>query len=142
MKHYILILTMLVTGINLSSQINIDPGSPKVGEETTISFGDISVYPDILYITYRPNSQVEIKDSIFVNGNNVPWIPENAGVVNLTAGNFSKNVSVRFTKLSWSGITVMLLAFLILFGGASFAFYVLFSTDNDDNLDPTIMADT
>jgi hypothetical protein len=133
---------MLMMGINLSSQIMINPEVPKVGQETTVTFENRDDKSDILYITYRPNSQVEIKDSILINGNSIQWIPENAGVVNLTAGNSSKNVSVRFTKLSWSGIAVMLLAFFMLFGGAAFAFIILFKTDNEDNLDPTLMTDT
>lgn len=123
------------------AQIEISPKSPSVGEEVTITLSEMS---DKIMIIYRPNSQVQIFDSIETgNSSKVSWTPKNPGVVSIKSNAHSVNVSVKYASISWSGLVVMVLAFLILFGGVAYSFAVLFrKEENMDDLDSTLLTDT
>jgi hypothetical protein len=85
---------------------------------------------DTLIVTYRPNSSIPIEDRIPTNAAGAAaWTPRYSGVVALaTPGGPTQNVSVRFLTTPWSGVVVLTLAGLILFGGIIFSFRKLFST--------------
>jgi hypothetical protein len=74
------------------------------------------------------------------------WTPDRAGIVALNVPEQgSRNVSVRFQGVSTSGIVVMLVAGGLLFGGAAFAFRLLFKDEEEDgtmDIDLDHMPDT
>jgi len=73
------------------------------------------------------------------------WTPKKAGVYQLLAGSQSRNVSVRFSGMSWSGIGLMALAAALLFGGAGWAFRTLFRDGEEEqtiDYDPIHHPDT
>jgi hypothetical protein len=45
------------------------------------------------------------------------WQPARAGVVQLSSGGLTQNLSVRYAEFPLGGLIVMVLAALILFGG-------------------------
>jgi len=110
----------------LFAQINFSTEKPVQGEEITITLDEPTAQ---VVITYRPNSQVVTRDTIIAEtpSNAFLWTPEKAGVVTVQAAGASRNVSVRFAGVSWSGIFTMVIAGTLLFGGATFAFRTLFS---------------
>lgn len=118
----------LVAAAPVSAQsITVFPEPVTVGDRTTLTFG---VPVDTLVVTYRPNSAIPIVDTIRVGGfDTVRWSPERAGVVRLSvpSGGASQNVSVRFDEPPIAGIIVLILAALILFGGAAWAMVKLLS---------------
>ena len=87
---------------------------------------------DTLTVTYRPNSSIDAVEHVApaAGSASLTWTPREAGVVQLTSsGGPAQNVSVRFSTPPISGILVLTLAGLILFGGAVFAFRKLFAPD-------------
>ena len=87
---------------------------------------------DTLTVTYRPNSSIDVVEHVApaAGSTTLTWTPQRAGVVQLaTSDGASQDVSVRFSTPPISGILVLTLAGLILFGGAVFAFRKLFAPD-------------
>lgn len=103
-----------------AQSISVTPEKPIAGQEATIRF-DAPV--DTLVITFRPNSAIATADVVPIGGRDeVRWTFAQAGVVRLAVpGGPSQNVSVRFSQPPASGLFVLALAGLILFGGAAFA---------------------
>ena len=63
-----------------------------------------------------------------VSGTVATWTPSRAGVVALaTADGASRNVSVRFDETPISGLLILIVAGLVLFGGAALAMRALLS---------------
>jgi hypothetical protein len=117
------------------AQVTFSPEQPQVGEEVQLGFETPQSY---LKITYRPNSSIVETDSIPLDmAASFTWTPDKAGVYNFSSDSFSTNVSVRFQGVSWTGIVTMVLAGLILFGGAAFAFRNLFkkSAETKEEID-------
>lgn len=85
---------------------------------------------DSLIVTYRPNSSIPIEDRLLTNEQgSAAWTPRYPGVVALaTPDGPTQNVSVRFLTTPWSGVVVLTLAGVILFGGIVVSFRKLFST--------------
>jgi hypothetical protein len=82
---------------------------------------------DTLLATYRPSTSIAHVDTLV---GAQQWTPTEAGVVALsTPGGDTQNVSVRFARTPLAGLAVLLVAGLILFGGAGFAFRKLFEDD-------------
>lgn len=110
-----------------AAQFTLSPETPVVGEPLTVTLPEAA---DALTVTYRPNSTIPHAEVIPTNGRTtVSWTPTNAGVVALSVGTASMNTSVRYQSAPLSGIFVLLAAGLILFGGAIFAFRLLFQDD-------------
>jgi hypothetical protein len=85
---------------------------------------------------YRPNSETAHSASLGRTGadGRVDWTPDDAGVVLLEAGpedaaTATTRVSVRFGSFPPLGLLVMVVAALLLFGGAALGFYWLMSGD-------------
>lgn len=111
-----------------AAQFTLSPETPVIGETVTITLPEAA---DVLTVTYRPNSSVPRIEEIATNGlTTVSWTPTNAGVVALAAGSASMNTSVRYQSAPMGGIFVLIVAGLILFGGAIFAFRLLFQDDD------------
>jgi hypothetical protein len=96
---------------------------PVVGKATSVTTGPEA---DSIELLYSPSSEVEARQSVPIRKLTPPeadkpyhtaWIPERAGVVALTAGGTTVNVSVAFDGIPIGGIAIMLIAGLILFGG-------------------------
>lgn len=93
----------------------------------------------VVEVVYRPNSQTSHTDLLPPTGadGTVVWTPTDAGIVALTAHQGSADgpvlaslhVAVRYGGFPASGIAVMSVAGLILFGGAAYGFAKLLGPD-------------
>ncbi|MEL6616473.1 MAG: hypothetical protein AAFQ43_12095 [Bacteroidota bacterium] len=102
-----------------SAQITASTDAPVVGQPLTLTFGEPA---DTLTVTYRPGSVASTDDVIVLGGvTSTEWTPEAAGVVQVAVGEASQSLSVRYENAPASGLLVMVLAGLVLFGGAAFA---------------------
>ncbi|MBC6996832.1 hypothetical protein QWY85_04015 [Neolewinella lacunae] len=129
-------LTILLGAPGLAANISLADPSPVAGQPVRVTF---SVPVDTLLVTYRPNSALVRTETVVLPAPSTfaEWTPSSAGLAQLAyldrTGEIplkvSHNVSVRFDGLSGSGLAVMILAGLILFGGAGFAFKTLFRED-------------
>ena len=107
------------------AQIELSNDKPAVDEIITVTLAEPATE---LMVTYRPNSGVVAKIPITLAeaSTTFTWTPDRAGIATLSAGSASKNVSIRFSSFPFLGLLIMLGAAGILFGGALFAFRVLF----------------
>ncbi len=134
-------LALLVLAVPVAAQpITLTPEIPVVGQEMTLQF---QAPVDTVFVTYRPNSAVARRDTIRVGeAQSMRWTPKRAGVVRIgLPDGTTQNVSVRFTETPLAGVFVLLIAGLILFGGASWAMMKLFS-DGATTFDPEDLPDT
>lgn len=141
-KKVFYIIACMISSCLLSAQISLSEEILVKGTPVKIMLKNPV---DTVIVNYRPNSQVT--KTIYLigkKGTTFDWIPESAGVVALQAGDQSTTVSVRFPGASKSGIAIMLLAAVILFGGATFAFRLLMHGKPVESieLDPEHMPDT
>jgi len=141
-RVFILMLFFSLISVT-GSAINVSPDILFKDQKATINLSEAS---DTVTITYRPNSQVErvIQLTSPTAVKSFEWLPENAGVVAINTPAESTTVSVRFSGVSGSGIFIMLLAGLLLFGGATYAFRLLMYGKPVEaiDIDPTKRADT
>lgn len=123
-----------------ATRIDVFPEKLVVGDKSSLSF-DAPV--QTVVVTYRPNSAIPLVDTVHVGGfESIRWTPERAGVVRVAVpGGPSRNLSVRFAALPVAGIVVLILAGLILFGGAAWAMYKLLS-DGMPHTIPEVRPDT
>ena len=124
------LVAVMVFTVEAQAQIELSIAEPIVGQEVTITLAEPA---DALTVTYRPNSGV-VKEVTLKAGSPskaFAWTPDRPGIVKLSAGSASKNLSVRFGGFPWSGLLIMLFAAGILFGGAGFAFRILFGSGKE-----------
>lgn len=97
---------------------------PVAGKATSIATPPEA---DTIAVTYSPSSEVVATETLEVKKLTPPqpgkpyltvWVPQRAGVVELTAGGEKTRVSIRFDGVPTSGVAIMIVAALILFGGA------------------------
>lgn len=145
-KVYILIPVLWLVFVEAGrTQIQLSTEKPTEGEPITIT---LEKPAEMLVVTYRPNSAVTHRDTFRIAPATriFEWTPDRAGIVALTVPDQgSKNISVRFQGLSISGIAVMIIAGALLFGGAAFAFRLLFKDEEEDgtlDMDLDRMPDT
>lgn len=107
-------------GVATVVRVTGDDGAPRPGVEVVAR--------------YRPNSQTTSREVVGTTGGDgeVSWTPADAGVVSLEArppGSEEvvarRDVSVRFGGFPASGLLIMSLAALLLFGGAITGFSLL-----------------
>lgn len=88
-----------------------------------------------IVVQYRPNTELCISDTLRADSATTTfvWHPARAGVTQLSVVDSvsgktlaSCSVSVQFNGLSIAGLTVMIIAGLILFGGVGLSFALLF----------------
>lgn len=105
--------------------LEVVPAYPRVGEPATVTLKGAEGSNVRLQVTYRPGSQTEVTEQLgaFKTGT-ARWMPGSPGVTRLTAlvaGQkkplASVTVSTRFPSAPLAGITVMVVAALVLFGG-------------------------
>ncbi len=121
----LLLLLALGLAASASAQITTSPDVLVRGEPVTVTFAEPT---DSLLVTYRPNSGIAYEEVVPASGSTATWTPTRAGVVALaTPAGASQNVSVRFDETPLSGILILTLAGVVLFGGAAFAMRALLS---------------
>lgn len=120
------------------AQIEVDPAAPVRGQAVTLTFAEPA---DTLLVTYRPGAATASTDTLLLGGvTTAEWTPRRAGVVQLAAGEATATESVRFVQTPLAGVSVMVLAGLILFGGAAFSLKALLADGH--RIDPTDRIDT
>jgi hypothetical protein len=104
--------------------IQVSPEQSVAGVPALISFDRPA---QRVVITYRPNSAIPQTDTLDARGSPFTTVTfRQAGVVRVAIpGGPSTNVSVRFDRTPVGGVVVLVLAGLILFGGAGFAMAML-----------------
>ncbi|MDX1667741.1 MAG: hypothetical protein R3350_10940 [Saprospiraceae bacterium] len=143
-RIWIYAIVLLFPAHLATGQIALSDEDPVAGEEVYLELPK----PDSqVVLVYRPNSSLASTDTLVADSLRVrfAWRPTEAGVYTIRAGGQSRNVSVRFSGLSTSGILVMLIAGGILFGGVIFAFRILFRKEEKGGkieLDPSHQPDT
>ena len=120
--------------------LSITPEQPRKGEPVTVTF---SAPADSVVVIYRPGA-VTAHTETFAPGSAVfEFVPERAGVVSVAApGGAAQSLSVRFRGAPLSGVVVMVLAGLILFGGAALALRALLADGHRIEVDPALRPDT
>ncbi|MCA8972879.1 MAG: hypothetical protein KDC95_24050 [Planctomycetes bacterium] len=103
---------------------------PVVGTEVRVSLegaGDASS----LVVLYRPNSKTSVEQSVAISDGRATWIPTSPGLASLDLLDHDKTslakrtVSIRFAETSYVGLAVMILAAVLLFGGAAISIRAL-----------------
>jgi hypothetical protein len=132
MTHAALLMAILLAlgaparagGLQLSLPVEF----PVVGEEQAVRLsGDRPAGPVRLKVVYRPNSATEHESIVgeFGSDGSLRWRPDAPGITQLIAEDAEgkklceKRVATCFASTPVSGIVVMILAGILLFGGAA-----------------------
>ena len=133
---------LLATGPALGQRITVDEEFPTRGETVTVTVLGADETPLAnreVVVTYRPNSETLSTETLKPTNasGQTPWTPKDAGIVTLAAGDeASHNVAVRFGSFPGSGLLIMILAGLLLFGGAGWGFAMLLRPDQQPAHEP------
>ena len=126
------LLLALALAAGADAQITTSPDVIVRGQPVAVTFAQPT---DSLLVTYRPNSGIAFEEVVPASGATATWTPSRAGVVALaTPGGASQNVSVRFDRTPLSGLIILILAGIVLFGGAAYAMRALLSEDASPDL--------
>ena len=132
MMRLLPLAALLLAGLSASAQITPSTDAPVVGRPMMLTF-DAPV--DTLKVTYRPNSVAAFTDEIVLGGaTETEFTPAHPGIIQVAAGDEKKSLSVRFVSPPISGILVMLLAGIVLFGGAALSMRMLLGSADPDDL--------
>ena len=105
--------------------ISFSPEPVVRGQAVTVRFAEPA---DTVRFTYRPNSDLASTEAVAIGGaTEVQWTPREAGLVAVSTPAATRSVGVRFTRLPVLGLTVLILAGLVLFGGATLSLRALLS---------------
>ena len=137
MKALILSFALLLCLCPLTAQIQLSEPMPIKGQAVDITLPQPA---QRLLIRYRPNSSLSTMDTLYSETptDHFQWKARQAGIATLFTEDedgqtlHSRNVSVRFKGTSPGGIVVMLLAGIVLFGGAIFSFRLLFKKEEEN----------
>ncbi|WP_412067251.1 hypothetical protein [Rubrivirga sp. IMCC43871] len=132
-------LLAVAAGASAQDILSIEPEDPTRGELVTVTF---SAPVDSVTVTYRPGAVTAITEVMTPGSATFSFTPEKAGVVSVTAGAASQSLSVRYVGVPLGGLIVMILAGLILFGGAAISMRALLSDGDRIEIDPTLFPDT
>lgn len=124
-----LLLALIIAAAPASAEITSSTDAPVRGQAIQLTFAEpINSFT----VTYRPGAVTAHDEVVSVpNARTVSWTPQRAGVVKIAAGDDTKNLSVRFTGAPATGILVMLVAGIILFGGAGLSLRMLLSNGKE-----------
>ncbi len=139
MRLLLLCLTVLAASASAQDVVSVEPEAPTRGEPVTVTF---SAPADTVAVTYRPGAVTAHTETFTPGTATFEFTPERAGVVSVTGGGAAQSLSVRFQGAPVSGIVVMILAGLILFGGAALSLRTLLADGHEIEVDPTLRADT
>jgi len=122
-------LLILVLSLSFADLLTLSGGEPVEGRAIRLELGPGAPDASFLKVVYRPNSETSVEEELrpFKADGSVMWTPAHPGIASLivvdaggrTAG--SKDVAIRFAGIPAYGIAVMLLAGLLLFGGAGWS---------------------
>ncbi len=137
----LLFLSALLAVASASAQdvVSVDPAVPTIGEPVTVTF---SAPVDSVTVTYRPGAVTAFTETFTPGAAAFTFTPERAGVVSVAAGEASQSLSVRYVGVPLSGLIVMILAGVVLFGGAGLALRALLADGHRIEADPTLRPDT
>ena len=139
MRIPLLALALAATGASAQSIVSVEPTAPTRGVPVTVTF-DRPV--DSVRVVYRP-SAVTADTVVFTPGAaSFTFSPERAGIVSVGSGDAAQSLSVRYVGVPIGGLVVMVLAGLILFGGATIALRALLADGHRIEVDPTLRPDT
>jgi hypothetical protein len=127
----LLVLCVVTTAV-CSAQITFEPlpvpANPDAPENPVVNRPvrvKLDSPAETVTVIWRPNSAIPDTVVLPVSGSEFEWTPRRSGVarfeVSGPAGVTSQNVSIRYDKYPAAGIFVLILAAVILFGGAGFA---------------------
>jgi len=150
MRRFPLLIAMvwLFAAPLFAQSVSVAETYPLKGEPTTITVetADGPASGAVVVVVYRPNSQTGSTETLAPTDSNgqVLWTPYDAGIVTLTARAdtaegetiATTNLSVRFGSFPGSGLLIMILAGVLLFGGASLGFVMLFGEGQIPAEDP------
>ena len=128
----LLLLALLAAAPAAAQSIEVAEPFPLQGEPVTVTVTGEDGVPLAgaeLSALYRPNSETSHTEPVGTTdaSGQVRWTPTDPGIVTLTAGPSSQpvasaNVAVRFGAFPPQGLAIMVLAGVLLFGGAGFGF--------------------
>ena len=121
----VLVVTLTAGAQDEPAMILSEP-VPVFGREQTVSLRIPRPVKASLTVTYRPNSATakEEEAGAFSEEGALPWTPESPGIATLTARDeggvilAELHVAICFAETPFYGVVVMVLAGLLLFGGA------------------------
>jgi len=122
-----LVLGFAIAPVPAGAGIDTTPSIPTQGETVRVVFTDAEGAPvagALVRAVYRPQSEVERTEEIGTTdaAGLVSWTPTGAGIVNLEAvpaadrTAVSRSIPVRFRGIPLTGLVILLLAGLILYG--------------------------
>jgi len=139
MRASLLLLALLAAPALAQTVVSVEPEAPTRGEPVTVTF---DAPADSVTVVYRPGAVTATTETFTPGAATFTFTPEVAGVVQVSAGGSSQSLSVRFQSAPIWGLVVMILAGLILFGGAGVALRALLSDGHALEIDPTLRPDT
>lgn len=138
MRASLLLLALLAASASAQDVASVAPAAPVRGEPVLVTF---EAPADTVTVTYRPGAVTARTETFTGVGETFEFTPERAGVVAVAAaGGSPKSLSVRFVSSPLAGIVVMILAGLILFGGAAISLRALLSDGH--RIEPELRPDT
>ncbi len=133
-----------VAGTSLASvELSLDADFPEVGKDQAVAVsGDGSEHLR-LWVVYSPSSETQVEEEIGpFSGGQITWRPARAGIATLSARDgggdnvAAVNVAVLFSSTPASGVLVMGLAGVLLFGGAGLALRSVLRTEAPNPAEP------
>ena len=137
--RFLLLLAVLAAPVGAQEIVSVTPEAPTRGEPVTVTF---SAPVDSVAVTYRPGAVTATTETFTPGAATFTFSPEKAGVVQVASGDASQSLSVRYIGTPLGGLLVMILAGLILFGGAAVALRALLADGHRIEVDPTLRPDT
>ena len=139
MRLSLLLAVALAVSASAQDVVSVVPDAPTRGEPVTVTFSEPV---DSVTVTYRPGAVTATSETFTPGTAAFEFVPEKAGVVSVAAGGASQSLSVRYVGVPLGGLVVMILAGLILFGGAGIALRALLADGHKIEADPTLRPDT
>lgn len=119
--------------------VSVEPDAPTRGERVRVTFSEPV---DSVRVTYRPGAITATSETFTPGAATFEFTPTRAGVVSVAAGEASQSLSVRFRGAPLAGLVVMVLAGLVLFGGAAVSLRALLADGHRIEVDPDLRPDT
>lgn len=127
--RWIIALAVIAATHTAASAVEVSDEFPVVGKPTTIT---LSAPAESVTFTYQPAAPVAREVVVATGGSQeLTWVPEKAGIVTISDGTASKDVSVRFDGVPALGVLIFLGAGFILVGGAAVCLRALFAESHE-----------
>ena len=134
-----LLLVLVAAPLAAQDVVSVEPELPTRGEPVRVTF---SAPVDSVSVTYRPGAITAHTETFTPGAAVFEFTPTRAGVVSVASGETAQSLSVRFRGAPLSGLVVMILAGLILCGGAALSLRALLADGHRIETDPTMRPDT